>query len=449
MPTGFVYILECSDGSFYTGSTVDLELRITQHQKGFGANHTKKRLPVKLVYYETFQRIDDAFYREKQIQGWSRNKKLALIEKNYNDLSRYSECVNESHHKNLVSVASAPLSHQESAPLSHQESALLSHQESAPLSDQEFNSNNENSVNQQTFYSNGKLLLTGEYVVLDGALSLAIPTKLGQSLKVEQISEPKIVWESLDENGEIWFKDEFSIHEILSNSSKSKNEVSYRLIQILKEARNLNQEFLSDEKGFQIVTTLDFPKNWGLGTSSTLINNISTWAKVDAYELLSKTFGGSGYDIACAQHDSPITYQLIANHPEVKKVALNSSFNNNLYFVYLNKKQNSREGIAQYKSNKSALSKEISTINNITLEFINCSNLNEFQKWMDAHEQIISRIIKQTPIKELLFPDFEGSIKSLGAWGGDFVLVATEENPSNYFKSKGFDVIIRYQNLIK
>lgn len=76
---GYTYILLCSDGSYYTGSTNNLELRLEQHQSGNGANHTKKHLPVKLVYYEEYSRIDEAFYREKQIQGWSRKKKEALI----------------------------------------------------------------------------------------------------------------------------------------------------------------------------------------------------------------------------------------------------------------------------------------------------------------------------------------------------------------------------------
>ncbi|RXR19354.1 GIY-YIG nuclease family protein [Flavobacterium amnicola] len=77
---GYMYILECADGSYYTGSTIDLERRITQHQNGEGANHTKKRLPVKLLYYEEYQRIEEAFYREKQVQGWSRKKKVTLID---------------------------------------------------------------------------------------------------------------------------------------------------------------------------------------------------------------------------------------------------------------------------------------------------------------------------------------------------------------------------------
>lgn len=79
LPKGWMYILECADGSYYTGSTNNLDLRLAQHQNGEGANHTKKQLPVKLVYFEEYQRIDEAFNREKQVQGWSRKKKEALI----------------------------------------------------------------------------------------------------------------------------------------------------------------------------------------------------------------------------------------------------------------------------------------------------------------------------------------------------------------------------------
>ena len=88
---GYMYILKCSDDSYYTGSTKYLELRIAQHQNGQGANHTKKRLPVKLVYYEVFDRIDEAFYREKQIQGWSRKKKIALINNQKDQLPELSK----------------------------------------------------------------------------------------------------------------------------------------------------------------------------------------------------------------------------------------------------------------------------------------------------------------------------------------------------------------------
>lgn len=99
---GWMYILECADGSYYTGSTTNLKLRLAQHENGNGANHTKKRLPVKLVYFEEFHRIDAAFYREKQVQGWTRKKKEALINGTFNDLPRLAECMNNSHFKNYT-----------------------------------------------------------------------------------------------------------------------------------------------------------------------------------------------------------------------------------------------------------------------------------------------------------------------------------------------------------
>ena len=97
---GYTYILKCKNGQYYTGSTKYLEKRIQQHQAGEGANFTRKNLPVKLVYYEEHQRIDQAFFREKQIQGWSRKKKEALIDGKFNQLNKLAECKNETRFKN-------------------------------------------------------------------------------------------------------------------------------------------------------------------------------------------------------------------------------------------------------------------------------------------------------------------------------------------------------------
>ena len=95
-----MYILLCADDTYYTGSTINLEQRVNQHQDGEGANYTSKRLPVKLLYWEEYDRIDIAFYREKQVQGWSRKKKEALIRGDIEDLHLLAECVNSSHFKN-------------------------------------------------------------------------------------------------------------------------------------------------------------------------------------------------------------------------------------------------------------------------------------------------------------------------------------------------------------
>jgi len=86
----WMYILECADRSFYVGSTVDLEFRFAQHQAGMGAKYTKRRLPVRFVYGEEYERIEDAFLREKQVQNWGRAKRIALIEGRFADLNALS-----------------------------------------------------------------------------------------------------------------------------------------------------------------------------------------------------------------------------------------------------------------------------------------------------------------------------------------------------------------------
>jgi mevalonate kinase len=302
----------------------------------------------------------------------------------------------------------------------------------------------------ETHKSNGKLLLTGEYVVLDGGLSLAIPTKFGQSLEINSIKDPKIRWKSFDYKNQVWFEDEFTLQEITSGFKSLRNDTSKRLLQILQVAKQLNPAFLKSDLGFEVTSKLDFPQDWGLGSSSTLINNIANWAHIDAYKLLELTFGGSGYDVACAQHDVAIAYQLSSNNQRIiKEVTFNPCFKEALYFVYLNKKQNSRDGIAQYKANTADKTQAIKEISDITSKLISCSSLNDFNFLLNSHEQLISNIIYQVPVKENLFPDFNGSIKSLGAWGGDFVLVTSEENPTAYFRNKGYDTIVPYSEMIK
>ena len=303
---------------------------------------------------------------------------------------------------------------------------------------------------KKEYYSNGKLLLTSEYVVLDGALSLAIPTSYGQSLSVETIDKPKLIWTSLDERGNIWFENEFDLtkDEILYPGVND-NNFTKRLIQILNIAKKLNPDFLNDQIGYKIITKLDFPRNWGLGSSSTLINNIANWAKVDAFKLLEKTFGGSGYDIAAAQHNKPILYSILKSKEATKEINLPWNFTKYLFFVHLNKKQNSRDGIAHYQSQIKNNSQAIIEINEITSKIIHCKHLQEFENLINQHENIISNIINLKPVKELLFRDYLGAIKSLGAWGGDFILVTGDDVSMEYFRKKGFKTIIPFNDMIK
>lgn len=302
---------------------------------------------------------------------------------------------------------------------------------------------------KKEFYSNGKLLITGEYLVLDGAKAFALPTKFGQNLIVEKGSNQEIKWKSFDSDGSIWFEDTISFSAI-SNKKNAENEsVKSTLTAILHEAYLLNPDFINHSEGYCITTELSFPKNWGLGTSSTLLNNIAQWLQIDAFVLLKNSFGGSGYDIACAQNDSPILYHLEQDKPIVEKVNFSPAFTENLYFVYLNKKQSSKAAIASYYNNKNNnLAKIIAKNDKITSAVLMASTLKTFALAIEKHEAEMSNILEMQTVKEALFPDFDGVIKSLGAWGGDFVLVISKDNPNAYFTSKGFETIIPYSEMI-
>ena len=305
------------------------------------------------------------------------------------------------------------------------------------------------------FYSNGKLLLTGEYLVLDGAQSLAMPTKFGQDLVIEKIKEPQIIWASFTHEAACWFEAVFDLPKLrLSsctfNSDKegSAEMIAETLLEILQEAKRLNPDFLKTDGGFIVKTKLTFPRNWGLGSSSTLINSVASWANIDAFQLLWNSFKGSGYDIACAQNNTPILYQIESDKPVVKTVQFNPCFKSNIFFIYLNQKQDSKEGIAKFRETDKDLSSPIKRISEITNEFLNVTSIEDFDKLIVEHEQIISSIIKIKPVKELLFPDYFGEIKSLGAWGGDFILATGNEKTPTYFKNKGYDAILSFAEMI-
>ncbi len=301
---------------------------------------------------------------------------------------------------------------------------------------------------KQTFYSNGKLLLTSEYLVLDGAKALALPTKFGQDLTVESGANQEIHWTSFDYDHNIWFESTLSFHDIKAKVSFENQPEKNTLIKILHEAYWLNPNYLEATSGYQIETQLGFPRKWGLGTSSTLINNIAQWLQIDAYTLLKNSFGGSGYDIACAQNDTAILYRLLDGQPEVEKISFEPKCVSNLYFVYLNQKQNSKSAIASYYAKSNRIKELVPYFDSITDGILQKSDFINLSVLLKKHETKMSEVLSLTAIQDQLFPDFNGTIKSLGAWGGDFVLVVAAENPTVYFKEKGYETILPYSEMI-
>ena len=322
--------------------------------------------------------------------------------------------------------------------------------------------------------SNGKFLLTGEYLVLKGAVALALPLKLGQSLDVEQLETKnnRLYWEAWRPEGK-WFSVTLN-RENLVNFSTDGPEKAKKLCEILQAVKQLNSKAF-EGNDLKFTTRLDFDPNWGLGSSSTLIANLAQYAKVNPYELLKLTFGGSGYDIACATAEQPIYYQLVNNRsalrqvqgpqqskvvepvetptPTVEPINFNPPFAEHLFFVYLGQKQSSSKEIKAFleKANPVDLQKDIEAVSDISRSVPKCQNLDEFAMLMQCHERIIARCIGQEPVQKR-FPDFEGVLKSLGAWGGDFILAATEWDEGQvktYFQNQGLEVVFGYKSLVK
>ncbi len=291
--------------------------------------------------------------------------------------------------------------------------------------------------------------------MLEGATALAVPTKFGQDLKVEKIKENQLIWASFTNTGDCWFEAVFELPKLRlvnaafnSDSEGSAEFIAETLQDILLETRKLNPEFLQSDTGFLVKTNLTFPRDWGLGTSSTLINNIAQWAKVDAFQLLWNSFSGSGYDIANAQYNIPILYALKNQKPIIKKVDFLPSFSDQLFFVHLNKKQDSKDGIARFKEKRQKIHNEIQLVSEISKQLIQEQKLSEFEKLIQEHEKIISSIIELPTVKKRLFSDYFGTLKSLGAWGGDFMLATGNKDTPQYFIDKGYTTILRYSDMV-
>ncbi len=302
------------------------------------------------------------------------------------------------------------------------------------------------------FHANGKFLLSGEYLVLQGAKAFALPLKLGQSLEVKtiDIQEGMIHWDSYTPRG-FWFAAIFSKFGFTVHASDDMDKAD-NLCKIFQEIKLLNPNILQDKNDYFFTTRLEFDSQWGLGSSSTLISLLSQWANVNPYELLRRTMGGSGYDIACATASQPITYQLINGKPIVEKADFHPAFADKLYFVYQGHKQSSGKEVKSFKERAQKLdfTSEISEISKISENLISTNSFNDFCTLLTRHEEIMSHCLEQQPLKSH-FPDFQGVIKSLGAWGGDFFLAATElsENEvKEYFNEKGLDVVVKYDDIV-
>jgi len=314
-------------------------------------------------------------------------------------------------------------------------------------------------MQKKSFFSPGKLMVTGEYVVLNGAKSLAVPTgNFGQFLEVKPNEAPFHRWESY-ENETCWFRAHYSpdLNNIVSTNDSSKALFLQKILQFIYH----HQKNLFDTP-MDFTSYLNFNRDWGFGSSSTLLVLLYKWSGVNPFVLNKLFYGGSGYDIAVGMENKALIYQLkehfhsLANaFPAYEDLIgptwetineLDYPFKEDLKLVYLNKKQKSSEEVKKFNK-KSVSNDTIQNISKITEDISKTTELSEFKNLLDTHEQLMAAVLGRPTIKEELFPDFDGVIKSLGAWGGDFVL-AMGKNTQNYFMEKGYKTIISFDKIL-
>lgn len=259
-----------------------------------------------------------------------------------------------------------------------------------------------------------------------------------------------LIWECIDNEGKSWFNSHISLYDF-SAINTTDQAVSDQLQKILKNAVRLNSEFLSKWNGFKVETQLEFPNDWGLGSSSTLFSLIAEWADVNPLMLYFKVENGSGYDVACSDAGQPIMY--FANDDEISYTPLEftPNYKKNLYFIHLNKKQSSQQGIKDYLTAVKDRKNLVKTISGISDQMAEAKDLKTFSGLMEKHEDVIAHHTGFKKVKDIYFSDYWGPVKSLGAWGGDFVMAASNKSHAEtiaYFSEKGFSTVLAFDEMI-
>ncbi len=296
-------------------------------------------------------------------------------------------------------------------------------------------------------YAPGKLLITGEYMVLKGAIAFAVPLKKGQRLKMVINETGKITWETILK-GKAFFTASFN-HENLKVLSTSDAKKANYISTLLKAVKKLNPDFFL-VSGLHFISEPEFSLDWGLGNSSAMIVNLARLSGTDAMKIHQLTSMGSGYDVACAQTALPILYS-VNGEPGYEPVEFNPPFKDQLFLVYLGNKQDSNESVRNFIFNSHISGDDIILTSQLSIKAPQCTSATEFADILNTLQQITARILGVKTLAETRFPDLKGTIKPLGAWGGDFALIITtlsKDELANYLHTKGIDILFTWKELV-
>lgn len=300
----------------------------------------------------------------------------------------------------------------------------------------------------QNYHSNGNLLLTGEYLISQGAEAIALPLKKGHTLAVTPIHGKKIIWESVynqETKTKISLKsDDFEI-------TQTNNENSAKFIQQLLRKAMDHLPPLSHLPGYHIKAIHDYPEFLEFGCESALIANIANWFNINPYRFSRDISPGLEHGIACARSNKPILYQLTNKYPDYREINLNLPFKGNIYIIYTGHNPdsyNKKKQTQKYPDHHEVFPK----IREINKRIIQSRTYEEFENSILDHDKILSGVLKEQRLQERIFQDFPGLIKPLNEWNGELNLVTWKGDKNElheYFAPYNIQTIFTWDELVK
>lgn len=301
------------------------------------------------------------------------------------------------------------------------------------------------------FYAHGKLMITSEYMVMYGADALSLPLKVGQTLHLKPSANHAVFSWKASYLDRFWFEVEFNPSNLNIIRTTDK-EIALRLAGYLKTIISISSTFQRELFTWDVETHLEFNPDWGFGSSSSLTALLAEWAELNPLDLHMQISSGSGYDVASAIAEGPIIYRIKHDSPQYRHVHFNPAFSENIFFAWLGNKQSSHESVLKFKDFIKPGLDEITFFNSITGGMLHAENWTEFGELMKKHETRLSEILKTPTIGSTLFNDLDGYVKSLGAWGGDFVMIVTGQDPDDlkrYLKNKKINILFPFNEIVK
>lgn len=297
----------------------------------------------------------------------------------------------------------------------------------------------------KAFYAPGKVMLCGEYTVTIGQEALALPVQLGQWMRVwefEMKDEWKLVWQSQAVDGQAWWNMSFSLEQFLVEPDTLFQEFADDAIalNLLKLLQQLPMKTWTPGKSVRIETQLQFPREWGLGSSSTLCALLAQWAHADAQQIQKNVWGGSGYDVAIATVGKPLVYWIQHEEPQWAEWRLAADLSQNWWILMPGTKQNSRDSLNLVKERLQELQQEpfiMHQLKQIIDRIKMAEDVPTLEAGLEMYQAILGTMLElETPYQQWGWQPVRGGLcKWLGAWGGDMILVN-----ENYLSHLGDEV---------